>query len=118
MRRDPCSLFVSESELSATELNAFRALCSEFVDQMSTERPREEWECLPDLLDRLLQDSFGRVQATEAKARLAQDEWRHLQTRFAETVYASFGVAPPRLDHQELGTDPWLFVALFASRYI
>lgn len=116
MRRDPRSLHISRVELSEAQHDAFLALCAEFTTQMAMQRPSEDWEYLSDLLDRFLQESFSRIQATGVASNLTVSEWRHLQTRFAEEVYASFGKIPPRLDARELGESPLSIRCLVCDR--
>lgn len=106
MRRNPSSLLISAGELSDMQHCAYLALCKEFTARMLKERPAEDWECLPDILDGSLSESFSRVKALGLVSCLTLDEWRHLQTRFTEEVYVSFNAVPPTLDWRLLGEQP------------
>lgn len=99
-------LFVDPHELNGYQWPVYQLLCFEFLRLLKMPRPNGDWECLPAVLDEVLLQTRQNVDPI----RLSKTEWDHLQTRFAEEVYASFNATPPSTEDLSQTKDSLLLV--------
>lgn len=104
-----------ERSLSEKQRLVFFELCTRFLKQLRDETTYDDWDCVAGLVDRLVKASHRHTMAAGALAHLSLEEVREIQTRFAESVYASFNLAPPSLEPHERGDNPLKIRCLFCN---